>query len=195
MLLGKEFKLKVRLVCHKASDTQVEYRRRKANKLAKSRGYKSSMRNQQLLDWSIFVTNVPENKISANHLLLIYKIRWQIELLFKLYKSHMKIDTLKGKTKAYRVLCELYAKLCVALIFQGIAKLVPLKRNREISFTKAYLELKKRSNELFLAINSTKKLKNFLSRVIIIFEHVCLKDKQRKGRASSLNTLIALKIT
>ena len=55
ILLGKETLLPVRIVCHKLTKEQSEGRRRKANSLAKSRGYKSSQRNQHLLDWSIFI--------------------------------------------------------------------------------------------------------------------------------------------
>lgn len=51
ILLGKEAKLPVRLICHKLTDEQSLARRRKANLLAKGHGYKSSERNQQLLQW------------------------------------------------------------------------------------------------------------------------------------------------
>jgi hypothetical protein len=94
VLLGKESKLKVRLVAYRLSESQAEYRKRKANKLAKSRGYKSSDRNQQLLNWSIFITNIPTEQIAATDISVIYKIRWQIELLY--IKSHQN-RTIKGK--------------------------------------------------------------------------------------------------
>lgn len=50
VLLGKEVKQQVRIICTKLSAEQSIARRRKANKLAKSHGYKSSQKNQQLLD-------------------------------------------------------------------------------------------------------------------------------------------------
>ncbi|BET35583.1 hypothetical protein wScaTNS_07960 [Wolbachia pipientis] len=72
MLLGKETKIKVRIICQKLTEEQSIIRRRRANRLAKSHGYTSSQKNQKLLDWSIFITNVPENKISAEQVLIIY---------------------------------------------------------------------------------------------------------------------------
>ena len=96
VLLSKNIKLKVRIICKKITLEQSNARRRKANKLAKSRCYKSSEKNQKLLEWSLFITNIPENKITAEQILIIYKARWQIELLFKLYKSHIRIDHLKS---------------------------------------------------------------------------------------------------
>ncbi len=56
VLLGKEAKIRVRMICHKLTEEQSLARRRKANKLAKSHGYTSSKRNQKLLNWSIFIT-------------------------------------------------------------------------------------------------------------------------------------------
>ena len=65
VFLGKETRLKVRLIGYKVTSEQAEHRRRKANKLAKSHGYTSSNRNQELLGWSLFITNVPETKIKT----------------------------------------------------------------------------------------------------------------------------------
>ena len=190
VLLGKQVKLKVRIICHQLTAEESEGRRRKANKLAKSHGYQSSTKNQQLLDWSIFITNIPEDKITAQQIRKIYRVRWQIELLFKLYKSHIKIGNLKAKFKSHRILCELYAKLCFALIFHGIASCVELKNNTEISLTKALIELKRRSRELLLSLNnSVNQVKDFLEKLVLAFSKFSLKDKHRKTRISTLSSL------
>ena len=55
VLLGKETKVKVRIICQKLTEEQSMARRRKANRLARSHGYTSSQRNQKLLNWSIFI--------------------------------------------------------------------------------------------------------------------------------------------
>lgn len=179
--LGKEAKIKVRIICKKLTPEQSIARRRKANKLAKSHGYKSSKRNQRLLDWSIFITNIPENKIKPEQIGIIYRIRWQIELLFKLYKSQLKVENIKGKHKSSRILCELYAKLCVILIFHGLVNCVKLEKNTELSLTKAIIEFKKRARELFLALNNAiYDLKIFLAKLILAWSKFSLKDKYRK---------------
>ncbi len=46
---------------------------------------------------------------------MIGRARWQIELLFKLWKSHGHVDESRG-TQPWRVLCEIYAKLLAVLI-------------------------------------------------------------------------------
>ena len=109
--------MKVRLIGSKLPKKLSEARRRKANKLAKSQGYKSSKRNQKLLDWSIFITNISSEILSFSDVFRVYRLRWQIELLFKLYKSQMAIDKFKSKVNQSKVLCEFYAKLSAIAIF------------------------------------------------------------------------------
>lgn len=104
VLLGSQVKLKVRIVCQKLTLEQASYRKRKANNLAKSRKYISSKRNQSLLGWALFITNIPAESIAAQDLAKIYRVRWQIELLFKFYKSYGEIDKF-----GYKNLTEFYA--------------------------------------------------------------------------------------
>jgi len=183
------------MVCHKLTREQSEGRSRKANALAKARGYKSSQRNQDLLDWSIFITNIPDNKVSIKHIATIYRTRWQIELLFKLYKSHFKIENLKGRGDSSRILCELYAKLCGIIIFHSISNYMISKIPHEVSATKAFLEFRRRIKELSLALKkSINKLKNFFKDLRIAWSNFCLKDKYRKTKKSTLYSLKLINI-
>ena len=193
MLLGKEALLPIRIVCHKLTKEQSEGRRRKANALAKSRRYKSSQRNQDLLNWAIFITNIPEDKVNIKYIAAIYKTRWQIELLFKLYKSYFKIEFLKGKNNSFRVLCELYAKLCGILLFHSISSYMLTEIRYELSATKAFLELKRRIRELTFALKkSLNELKKFFQNLLIAWSKFCLKDKYRKIRKSTFASLLLI---
>ena len=42
--------------------------------------------------WTIVVTNVPRELLNVEEAMLLARLRWQIELLFKLWKSHGGID-------------------------------------------------------------------------------------------------------
>ena len=53
---------------------------------------------------------VPVNKRSLAEAMVLLKIRWHIELLFKVWKSHGRVDEWRTKKPA-RILCEIYAKL------------------------------------------------------------------------------------
>lgn len=67
-----------------------------------------SQRQLELAHWTIYLTNVPELTFEQAHILA--RTRWQIENLFKLWKSHAHI--LRSRSQdPYRQLCEGYAKL------------------------------------------------------------------------------------
>jgi hypothetical protein len=187
--LGKDARLRVRLVCQKLSEEHSEFRRRKANKLAKSKGYTSSKNNQKLLDFQIFITNLPEEMINSDQVSRIYKSRWQIELLFKLYKSYVNIDKFKT-SKPARLLCEFYAKLCFIAIFHGLLSCIEVNPRTEISLPKAILELQRRARELFFTVSmKVNKITNFLKKMFLSWEKFCIKDIGRKNRISTLTSI------
>jgi hypothetical protein len=59
---------------------------------------------------NLFVTNVPHTHCTADELYQLYKIRWQVELVFKTWKSVLKIDQVR-KMKATRLKRYLISKL------------------------------------------------------------------------------------
>jgi hypothetical protein len=191
-LLGSQPKLKVRVVCQKLTQEQAAYRRRKANKLAKSRGYTSSRRNQHLLDWAIFITNIPSSYVAAEDLSKLYRLRWQVELLFKLYKSYGGIDKFYSK-KPYRVLCQIYAKIIAMAVFHSLANCLCLQQGKEFSPMKAFDYLKLRGLEIFLALRAdAHNLGVLLRNIMDAWSRFCLKDRYRKKRPSTLNFLTAI---
>jgi IS4 transposase len=44
-----------------------------------------------LAAWNIVITNASAEKLSISDCFLLYSLRWQIELLFKLWKSYAKV--------------------------------------------------------------------------------------------------------
>jgi IS4 transposase len=53
------------------------------------------------------LTNTPLEKLSFAQGLALLRARWQIELLFKLWKEHGFVDKWKT-THPWRILCEVY---------------------------------------------------------------------------------------
>lgn len=66
-------------------------------------------------DWSIRVTNAPPEKRSLREAFVVARVRWTIELLFKRWKAHAKVNEWRT-TKDWRILCEVYAKLLGVLL-------------------------------------------------------------------------------
>lgn len=69
----------------------------------------------RLCEWCVLVTSVPASLCSAAQLLALYRLRWQIELLFKLWKDEGCLDAWRTAHPG-RILTELYAKLLMLLV-------------------------------------------------------------------------------
>lgn len=109
-----EQRLTCRLVAVRVPRQGAEARRRKLCAEAKAKGRLPSVRQLALCDWVIFLTNVPPDRLKVTEGLVLARARWQIELLFKLWKSYGHVDESRS-AKPYRVLCAVYAKLLIML--------------------------------------------------------------------------------
>ena len=110
ILLGKTHQLPARLIALRVPKKVADERRRKAKRKYQGQGKTVSQERLALCDWNILVTNIPEEKLSFEEAIVLIRIRWQIELLFKLWKSHGQIDK-SNSCNPWRQLCECYAKL------------------------------------------------------------------------------------
>jgi len=118
--LGREYRWPCRLVAVRVPSEVAAERRRKAKAEARREGRTLSAQQLTLLDWTLIVTNVPARLLSVAELGVVLRLRWQIELIFKLWKSQGQVDESRSH-KPYRILCEVYAKLLVMVIQQWVS--------------------------------------------------------------------------
>ena len=138
VLLGKQarHRLPCRLVALPVPQEVADRRRHKAKEKARRQKTGSSKEVLALMAWTIFVTNVPVEMLSIEQIVLLYPVRWQIELVFKLWKSHCGLRRIAGFRRE-RILVELYGKLIGAVLTHFLV--APLRMpegpltNREIS--------------------------------------------------------------
>ena len=114
--LGAGERLRCRLLAARVPPEVAAERRRKLKAAAKREGTTPSRERLALCDWTVLVTNAPPALLSVEEALVLGRARWQIELLFKLWKQHGRLDTSRS-AKPWRVLGEVYAKL-IALVVQ-----------------------------------------------------------------------------
>ena len=88
---------------------------RKAQKQAKSHKWGLSDEYKERCKFSVFITNVEEKILKTNDVIQLYRIRWQIELIFKTWKSLLGIHKVKA-VKRERLECQLIAKFIWILI-------------------------------------------------------------------------------
>jgi DDE family transposase len=114
--LGVRQRLPARLLAVRVPPAVAEARRRKLRAEARRMGRTVSKTRLALAAWTVLVTNAPAALLSVRDALVLMRVRWQIELLFKLWKQHGQIDESRSQQPG-RILCELYAKL-LAMVLQ-----------------------------------------------------------------------------
>src|SRR5206468_679158 len=141
VLMGVRHQLPARLLAVRVAQEVADGRRRRIRAEAKRRGRAPNAYALSLAEWTILITNVPKEQLSVEEALILARTRWQIELFFKLWKSHGLIDTWRSG-KPWAILCELYAKL-IAMIIQHWLFLVSCWAYPDRSLTKAVATIKK----------------------------------------------------
>jgi hypothetical protein len=115
VFIGTTIKLPVRLVIELLPDDVYQERMRKIQKLHKKKGRHTSEKYKFLSRFNIFITNVPIEVLPNEIISSLYRIRWQIELIFKIWKSVIGIDHTR-KMKYKRWLCLLQFKLLIMVM-------------------------------------------------------------------------------
>jgi hypothetical protein len=113
--LGVVERLPCRLVAFPAPPEMVSRRRQQLYKEAARKGRVASAERLEWCQWTVFVTNVPASLLNAKEIIVLYRARWQIELLFKLWKSHGLIAAITSP-KAARQACEVFARLLAVVV-------------------------------------------------------------------------------
>src|SRR5947209_5070388 len=113
--LGARKQVKARLIAKKMPEKVLKRRREQLKEQAHKRCKPINMRQWELVQWTIVLTNVPLSLLSAAEAMALMRARWQIELLWKLWKDQGQVDAWQSENSA-RILCELYAKLLGMLV-------------------------------------------------------------------------------
>lgn len=153
--LGLEHKVKSRLICLPVPKEIADLRRKRLKEAYSKRGKTPSAKTLKRLDWALFVTNVPYSILPTSTIYTIYRIRWQVELTFKLAKQDAQIDhTLSHNPN--RVMCEFYARLIALLQFKNLLKLLPQNSLHLVSCPKSWRSFKLDALDFFRCLPSSK---------------------------------------
>lgn len=117
--IGDDKNLPVRLMVQIMPDEVYAKRITKLNKYNKANGHQTSLDIKDRYRFNLFVTNIEPDILDLQQICLLYKIRWQVELTFKIWKSGFQLASLQ-KMKYHRYMTILYAKLLLIVINQQI---------------------------------------------------------------------------
>jgi hypothetical protein len=143
--LGAE-KFKTRLIVYLMPEREVEKRLRNAYKINKKKGRKNLPTKEYLAraHFNLFITNASKDQISTKMVWPVYTLRWQIELIFKIWKTICGIEKVK-KVQKNRLECYLYAKLILIVLGWRIiwktAQNLFRMENKSLSYYKAFKTL------------------------------------------------------
>jgi hypothetical protein len=116
VLLGQAERLACRLLAWQLPPEQVNRRRQKLRQEYRSKyGHEPSVDRLAWCAWTVLVTSVPVEQLSPPEAAVLYRARWQVELLFKRWKTQDRVALLRGSTEV-RQLVRVWSRLLAALV-------------------------------------------------------------------------------
>src|SRR5262245_24680997 len=187
VVLGAYERVPARLIAVRMPEAIVNERRRQARAVAKKQGYTPSQAHLTLMAWNLFLTNVPATVWPPKTVGIAYSLRWQVELVFRAWKSGLHLATVTTTTK-HSTLCYLYGRMLLILLTSALSS--PLRssvwqQQRELSLFKLARHLQASADSwLQHLFRPPLQLTLFLSRLCTTAERL-VRKAVRKRRTSA----------
>ncbi len=180
--------LPCRLVACRLSQAVADERRRRLKRSAQKHGRTPSRARLALCAWTVLVTNAPAERLSAAGARALYRARWQVELLFKLWKSRGGLSRSRS-ANPWRVVCEVYAKLLAGLVAHWVTA-AGLWAVASRSAVKAWSVVSSHARHLAVCLWSRSRLSEALRVVVGVLESGC-RVNPRSGHPCTYQQLTA----
>jgi hypothetical protein len=181
---GKHRAGPVRLVAFRLSPESAGRHRAGLRESMRTKGRTPSAKALQLAGWLLLVTNAPAAKLPSALMAYLYRVRWQIELIFRQAKSVLRLDKTESENSS-RIQCEIWARLlCAVLLFLWHAHANAQcwhQQGSEISFEKLIRVMQQWGHSIARAF--LKGPQELLRQLRTIWRHLLV--NARKGRQKS----------
>jgi hypothetical protein len=187
--LGKDKQFSCRLIAWRLPKNQADRRRRKLRQeMWHKYGKEPTAQRLAWCDWTILVTNVPTEMMTPKEATVLYRARWQVELLFKRWKSQGLVAALRGSTDV-RQMAGVWARLLAALVQHwlviGSAWGDPTK-----SLSKACEAIRSFTVRLVAALDRLHEFERVLGDLCTVVAKTCRRNKRSKpGTFELLNNV------
>lgn len=185
--LGAKDRLPCRLIAVRVPEEVANRRRQKAREKAAKHGRELSAEYSELLGWSLFVTNLPPEQLTWKEAVVLYRARWQIELLFKLWKSHNQLARHRPGATAVEAMAVLWAKL-IGVMLQHWLLLTAAWTDDRRSLLKAARALRDWIAALIGVLDNRDQLLHTVTKLQAHLAHVA-KIQSRKNQPSHFQLL------
>jgi hypothetical protein len=177
--LGSEQRVACRLIAFAAPPEVAARRRQKAYEKAQKSGRTPTAEHLEWCDWTVFVTNCPESLLSRQEVVVLYRTRWQIELLFKVWKSNNGLAW-RGSTQCpVRAMVEFWSKLIGVLVQHWLLVTMTWGEHRR-SLMRAAEELREWLTVLIEALNDHERLTARLTQLQSVLLATARVDRRKK---------------
>jgi hypothetical protein len=164
-----------RLLARRVPQEVADRRRQRIQDQYRKKGRQASPKLLQLAEWTLVLTNVPSELLSLPEALVLLKVRWQIELLFKLWKSCLSMDEWNSHNP-WRILTEIYAKLLSAILFHWTI-LAEFWKYPDRSLFKAFKAFQRYIAPLLFALHNQENMIELLSSLNRCYSKACRINK------------------
>jgi IS4 transposase len=195
VFLGKKAKLPCRLIIHPVDQSSYDNRMRKVAKQSKSCGHKVSEEYKTRAWLTLYITNGDKKDLPTAIIKRIYRLRWQIELIFKVWKSQGRIAQVK-EMKLHRFECQLLAKLIWLIyhmrLYNYLALIVSKKYSEKTVSIWKYYKCAYVTNHLTRKIiYSPNNVASLLELFILAAKNLLLLERKR-GKPTHYESLLCL---
>lgn len=178
VLVGEQARTPVRLVANLLNDEQTKKRlKRKRSHLGKLG--KDAKEGACL---NLFLTNIEREKCNASEIYQLYCLRWQVELIFKTWKSILKIHKIHSMN-SIRLECILLVKLLWIMLNWSILRLLQQVTCKELSLHKLSHTIMSRSKIINATILQDR---NLLFEWILEMSVISMKHHIKEYKKGSL---------
>jgi hypothetical protein len=158
----------------------AERRRKKLREQAQRKCLTVSQERLARCDWAILITNVSSEQLAIDEARVLYRSRWQIELLFKRWKSQGRVADMTDRSPI-RCMLKLWSRLLAAVTQQWIQSGV--WGRPEISLKKVWDIIRDWSNILAATWRDPRMLRQSLERILDAAQSAARQNK-RKSRST-----------
>lgn len=117
--LGDQAQISCYLVAQRATPQQQAGYEKKVREYEHAKQVTATQLTVDLCAYTVYLTTLDPTSFPPAQVFALANLRWQIERLFCLWKTHLELDDSRSLNPD-RILCELYAKLIAALIQQWL---------------------------------------------------------------------------
>jgi hypothetical protein len=179
IVLGQAERLPCRLIAWRLPRDQANRRRRKLRQeMRKKRGCEPSAARLAWCDWTILVTNVPAALLTPQEAAILYRARWQVELLFKRWKAQGLVAELSGST-VVRQMVRVWSRLLAAVV-QHWLMVGTIWGDPSRSLDKVWQAARRFAGRLAASLDRTLDLERVLADMRATFTKTCRRDKRSK---------------